>query len=363
MANVKRATNFLPNYSLLKYKILSNSPKLKMKFPESMPQIGEHAFDLGEIDGVHISDTLFCPIQGTLNAHYESVKTEILAWAEKCGFFKEAKDKFKFEKADFSLLGSWCYPDLSRQDLVLSVKWLTFLFYHDDRFDNKKSKESKDISVIKKTNDDLLKILQGNTSVDYLKDNPLGISAKEIADEISARSYDAEFFIERVRQYFDATVMEAELRENPRKQTVEQFLPIRQYVGAVYTTFEMGLIASNIHLTKSVRGELKLIEIARHANNCVCEANDIYSLRKEMAQGSTNLIFIKHETDKLSWEDSVGYVKNLHNDDVKDMLEIERTLPDNLTRISNVIKYIQIMKNWVIGNIMWSQTTGRYNKK
>ena len=339
-------------------KILSNSPKLQRKFPEDGTLPEEHAFDLGEIEGVRIAGTIFCPIEAVLNPNYETVKVELMAWAERCGFFTEEKDKLKFNKADFTFLGALCYPDLAPKDLLLSVKWLTFLFYHDDRFDNKKSKLSSDIPTITKTNEDLLSILKGNEPNDRIKSDPLAISAKEIAE----RSYDSGFFIERVRQYFEATVMEAELRETPRKQTVEQFLPIRQYVGAVYTTFEMGLIASNAHLTKDVRGELKLIEMARHANNSVCEANDIYSLRKEMTQGSTNLIFIKHETDKMTWEASVEYVKNLHNDDVKDLLEIERTLPDNLKRIGNVIKYIQIMKSWVIGNIEWSQRTGRYNK-
>jgi 5-epi-alpha-selinene synthase len=344
-------------------KVLSASPKLHAKIPHGLETAEKYRFNLGEIDGIEISGDLYCPIKPRSNPHYDSVKKEILDWAEQCGLFSKESDKVKFSKADFTLLGAWCYPDLDREGLLLSVKWLTFLFYHDDRFDNKQSKQGEDIEAMLKTNSDLLSILKGNDLSDRMKTDPLAVIAKEIADEIKLRSYEAEFFIERVHQYFDATVMEARLRLTKQKQTVEQFLPIRQYVGAVYTTFEMGLIAADIQLTKTVRGELQLIEIARHANNCVCEANDIFSLRKEMEEGSTNLITIKHETDGLSWEDSTLYVSNLHNCDVEKILEIKKGIIDNLMRINNVKRYIEIMEYWVIGNIKWSQGTGRYNKK
>ncbi len=94
-------------------------------------------------------------------------------------------------------------------------------------------------------------------------------------------------------------------------------------------------------------------------------ANDLFSLSKEIAQSASpefNLVTILKRTHSISLEDAIQVAALIHDEAVKEFIELEKTVyvfsPDINLQLR---KYIEGLQHIMIGNIVWStKDTSRY---
>jgi 5-epi-alpha-selinene synthase len=90
--------------------------------------------------------------------------------------------------------------------------------------------------------------------------------------------------------------------------------------------------------------------------------NDIFSASREMKNGDVNnSVVILHYRLDISLEEAIVRVVDIHNQAVKTMLDLEKSLPDFGEKVNTeVTKYISGMYAWIRSNHDWYSRTSRY---
>jgi hypothetical protein len=96
------------------------------------------------------------------------------------------------------------------------------------------------------------------------------------------------------------------------------YVKMRRYTGAMDTVFDCIELVEHLHLSKAVREHTTVSRLRLMANNCVCWANDLFSVDKELLEHNThNLVFVLRQEYGLTLAEAMEQAVTMHDAEIR----------------------------------------------
>ncbi len=331
-----------------------------------LPQPGEDPPDPASSSFSRIIDGLHVEVEREINVHVDRIVRPLGAWAERHGLAGEAEIARRLEQVCFNVLVGQTYPKAPYEEFLLSAKWCTWLFFHDDWLCDRHEGSEQGIvgpEALAIAHASLMEVLDGRAPD---PDDPLERSLYEIGREALRWGGEAwmERFRDNVRRHFLANEWEARNRQQRIIPTVADYIRMRPLAGAVYTAFDFIDLVEDLELAPEIRNHHLFRQLTLLANNCICWVNDLYSLAKEIFEGNpNNIVLALREERGLSLGEAMIAAVELHNDEYRKFELLARDIAElGLIPDRDLRAYLSGMRSWMLGNAAWSRLTLRYQE-
>ena len=303
------------------------------------------------------------PFSSGINQHANEAQQHITSWVRSFGLLSTAKAWLRFEKARFAWLAARAFPDAALHELCIIADFNTWLFILDDQCDEAAAGRKAD--YLKGIMAGLMDILHSNRLVTRAEGGPLPAALSNIWERMRAISTPAWRlrFIRSMDEYFTSCIWEAENRESGLIPTVEDYVRMRPYTGALLADIEAIEIIEKIYLPAEVVEQALLQRMIQACNNIVCWSNDLFSCAKEARQGDVhNLVLVLQHANQTTLQEAVNEAVRMHNEEVAIFVTLEKLLPlKGAESDYELLRYVSVLRSWMIGNFDWSvKDTGRY---
>jgi Terpene synthase family 2, C-terminal metal binding len=151
--------------------------------------------------------------------------------------------------------------------------------------------------------------------------------------------------------------------------TFDDYIRIRQYLGAAHLSTDSLEVTGNIYLSEEVYFDPAVSRLTECSRNCVCFANDLFSLGKESEEsqnaGEYNLVGVMRNKYKMSIPEAIKAAAEHHDDQMREFVSLTKVAChfDPATN-AMIERYIGALKLQMIANIEWStKETDRYPHK
>lgn len=305
--------------------------------------------------------SLWCPFEARMNPAVLHAHVESRAWGVASGLLDGHGALQRFDAARFAWLIARAYPSARPPELALVSEWNVWLFVHDDGCDADAT--GRDPDALVRLYRELRAVLHGGpASADA--DAP----TRALADLVprilgGAPPSWRERFVGVVDDYFAACVWEARNRARNRVPTLAEYIRMRRDTGAVRTSIAMIERCEGIALPDAARDHPIVEALATACNDVVCWANDIISLRKELAQGDVhNLVtVIAHERCPGDLAQAARDAARMHDARVAEFIGLADRVPrfDRETD-AQLLRFVDTLRAWMRGNLDWAIESGRY---
>jgi len=193
---------------------------------------------------------------------------------------------------------------------------------------------------------------------------PFAKMAREFGERLETASATArQRFIDTFDHYLDATVREAENREQGTILNLDDYLEIRRGNSGVYPAYAMIECILSIDLQPEVFNHPALWNLTKIAGDMLFTANDIYSYNKEQAGGhaANNLITVIQKERGVGLQESMDIAGDFFANYAEEFNAWKEQLPSWGPEIDVAVsEYIKGMAACVRGYIEWSLTGPRY---
>jgi len=264
------------------------------------------------------------PFPKILNPLYSEVAPESLKWINSYRLFNGNQQR-KFKGIKAGLLGSFAYPVHERVHLRLACDLMNVLFAVDEISDVLDGHEAEELAA---------KILQcfrdpssetprneGEHPLIRLHQDFLRSVVKATSSSNSLR------FLKDYEYYLKAMVKEAKDRETRSiRTTIEGYLELRRYTGAIKPSFDMILMPLDI--PEVVLEEPKIKELEAMAIEMVAVANDVVSFNVEQARGDIhNLVIVLVNAEGIPAQEAMERVGKWYQKRAQDFIKAMADLP------------------------------------
>jgi hypothetical protein len=295
------------------------------------------------------------------NPHHDEVERQNIAWVLRFApkIAADAGELRRLRMARFARLAALTYPRVGADELALVCNWITWLFFHDDCLCDDSDVDEAELARLHAR---MLGVLRGETPAP--RESSLLHMLADLRDR--CRRWADRGWMERftgdVDRYLQSNRWEAANRDSGATPPLAAYVKMRRYTGAMDTVFDFVELAEHLHLGRVVREHTALSRLRLMANNCVCWANDIVSVDKELLEHNAhNLVFVLRHAHKLTLADAVERAAAMHDEECRAFEWSAARLPrfggetDAAVRI-----YVAGLRSWMRGNIAWAAETPRY---
>ena len=160
----------------------------------------------------------------------------------------------------------------------------------------------------------------------------------------------------------DSYIWEATNRERGVLPPLAEYMRMRRLTGGWLTDVALVDVAERFSLPSVVYHDAHVGQLLDAANNIICWANDLYSLRKELRKGDVhNLVLILQRDQQVTLQEAIDHAAALHDAEVRRYIELERTLPTFGPEGDHcVAQYVRFARHFIRANTDWAATSGRY---
>lgn len=187
-------------------------------------------------------------------------------------------------------------------------------------------------------------------------------------------------WIDTLDDYLDATVREAQNREQGTVLGLKDYIDLRRGNSGVYPTFALIECILELNLEPEVFDHPALSNLTRLAGDLVMISNvslpvmhlgereltitkDMYSYNKEQAAGhsANNFITVVMAERGVGLQEAFNFAGGYFENQVKEFLEWKANMPSWGPKIDDAVsQYVSGLECWVAGNMEWSLSTHRY---
>ncbi|KAI5835131.1 terpenoid synthase [Schizophyllum commune Tattone D] len=289
------------------------------------------------------------------NPHYGAVLDESREWFDSFSFFPDKKRAY-FQQCIFELLASHSFPYAEYSKFRVCCDWLNLVFAFDEVSDEQNGPDAR------KTTDVYIRAMRGLT-VD--EGDKLYQATKEFRERlivgIGPRCF--ERFSKHSEDYVNACAVEAQLRDEGKILSIQEFLPVRRDNSGVRPGFDLIEYCLGIDLPEFVFENPTFQEFYWASLDMICWQNDLYSYSVESAKGigAVNFITVLMEELGLDIQGAADYVSEVYTRLFSQYEHGRKSLPswDPETDMA-VARYVNGIGCWLRGNIDWSFETPRY---
>lgn len=310
------------------------------------------------------------PTGQTLNPHHAAAEARNIAWVLRfCpGLAHEPHKLERLRKARFSRLAALTYPRVGADELTLLCNWITWLFVHDDCWCDDSDVDEHALTQLHTL---VLATLRGEHEP-APGDTALLHMLAELAPRM--RQWADEAWMHRftvdVDAYLQSNRWEAQNRRLGLTPPLAAYVKMRCFTGAMDTVFDCIELCEHLDLAPALRDHSALSRLRLMANNCVCWANDIFSLDKELLEHNAhNLVFVLRREHGLTLAQALDQAVAMHDAELRAFEWSAARLPELGGEFRRqygpgaetaVATYVAGLRSWMRGNIAWSWETPRY---
>jgi len=309
---------------------------------------------------------LYCPFVSAINQHAKVAKQHTDQWVVQFGLFKGAHFK-KYQDDNYGGLAARFYPTADIEQLCIAMDFYALLFAIDDQLDNQLEKAT----LIQKE-ESLLHFMNAVTSITKEKktytpesDSPLLAALSDLWHRLTQKNHKEALavFAKSLEDLFAAALWEFQNADNNRLPGLEQYLQLRQYLGAARVATDLITLVEQIHLPMQVMQHNAVQAITEACCNIICIANDLFSLKKELGHGDEhNLVLVLKNERAITLEKAIIQAVDIHNAETEKFASLCAQLPLFDERTDKELqRYVYVLSMQVAGNVVWSESeTKRY---
>lgn len=303
---------------------------------------------------------IYCPFPAAISPYADKLQQHTLDWVLKFELVSGEKAWQRLQRSKFGRLAARAYPLAPLDRLEIVSDWNTWLFVLDDQCDEwGLGKDPEQLSIL---HGRCLEIISGR--VPCADDAALVHAIYDIRKRMQALmplSWMTRFN-QSTAEYFESTEWEAENRQKNIWPDAETYIRMRPYTGGLLTDIDLIDLTESISLPLTIRKHPCLCELIEITNNVVCWSNDIISLQKEHKhQDMHNLALIFNHHQSIGLQGAIDRVNELIEKEVRRFVSLEQSLPSFGPDIDDdVLKFVDVMRAWMRGNLDWSFESGRY---
>jgi hypothetical protein len=310
---------------------------------------------------------LYCPFESRIHPDREAIQEHTDQWVMDFELIDSIDTLEKYRAQKFGSMIARSYPYGEYADLAAWCDLNTLLFIVDDNLDEQDN--IKDGDSFLKFVQGLLDVVERGRRCTIKKDGPVLAALDDFWQRMLYRSSDVwkQKFAQGIRDTFEGGLWQFNLVIKNERPDMDEYMKIRQYLGAANLATESLEVTGKVQLDEYVyRSPLvyKLTEIAR---NTVCFANDLFSLGKEIDQGTGNasdfnLVSIVSHKKRFTIDRAIEEVALIHNQYIGEFIRISKmaSIFDDDTNV-RLERYIDCLRHFMKGNIEWSTTeSSRY---
>ncbi|MGI8650829.1 MAG: terpene synthase family protein [Rubrobacter sp.] len=304
------------------------------------------------------------PFPPSINEHSDSVHHETVEWASGLGLIGGEIEYEEVLATNIGRLAGRFHPSAPRERLRLISDWYAWMFFRDDLCDEAQIGRHPDLLAAADLH--YLEVLRGSERYPGESRDPLSAAMSDLRGRLVPVVPAALWmrrFVRSVKEHFESTLWEASNRSRNAVPDLETYTRMRPITGGMYVDADFIEITTDIYLPPEVHGHPIVSALTRMSNNAVCWANDVISLRKELARGDVhNLVIVLNEQSasrdlEASKEAAVG----MHDREVGKFLRTQKNLPSFGRAIdANLERYVSVLRSRMRGNLDWSLESSRY---
>ncbi|KAF9783463.1 isoprenoid synthase domain-containing protein, partial [Thelephora terrestris] len=295
------------------------------------------------------------PFSPSFNPHYDSaVASESKAWIDSLGILSGEKQTY-FSNSAFEFLAAHTCPYADREGYRTSCDYLNTTFILDDYSDDEGGEGARRMA------DSFMNALREPAWDDG---TPFAKMAREFRARLATASSTArQRFIDTFDHYLEATVREAQNREEGIILSLSDFMELRRGNSGVYPAYAIIECILSIDLQPEVFNHPALWNLTKIAGDMLFIANDIYSYNKEQAGGhaANNFITVIQKERGVDLQGAMDISGGFFAKYAEDFNTWKDQLPSwGSETDAAVSEYIKGMAASVRGYIEWSLTGPRY---
>lgn len=308
---------------------------------------------------------LLSPFPARINSNVIDAAELTLQWVIAYELHAEAAlEKYKHEKLTW--MTARFYPTAESDHFFLSDKFNTLLFAMDDSMDHLDTKS--DIIQNRETFvffiNACLRIMKGESAP--LKSQtgflPALDNLWEELTHISSKQWQ-ENFIRSIEKMFNAALWSFDNVAMNHVPSIKEFYNMRPFLGAAHISTDLILVVEQFDLPDEILHHSVMKELIWLCQITVCLANDIFSYEKESKHlDKHNMVAVIQEEKGIPVDQAIAATIKMHNDDVKNFVELVQSRPSFGEHDAEVDRFIMILTAIMRGNIDWSLLeSGRYD--
>jgi hypothetical protein len=300
---------------------------------------------------------IYCPFPPAINPLVEEAQLLTINWMQRFSLVTDQASLERYSRAKPAWLAARTLPTAGLSELSAATDFNTWLFILDDQYFDETTL-GRQAHYIQQLTTTLIKGMENNRHITLKEGLPIEAALSDVwrrLRQMSTLQWQARF-VQRVKEYLQGCVWEAENREHQRVPSLAAYMATRPYSSAVYTCIAMIEPAEKVYLPNTVLQHERVQRMTLLANEISCWANDLFSYEKEQQHGDVhNLVTVlQHEFD-LDLQQALSATVRIHDTAVKLFLELEKCLPtfDPATD-EQLMRYVSLLKCWVRSNLDWS---------
>jgi 5-epi-alpha-selinene synthase len=303
---------------------------------------------------------LYCPFPSQVNKYVDVLEEHALEWVVRFNLIANESAYQHFCKSKIFFLIAGSYPYCQLEELKIANDWLTWMIFLDDYYDI--SELGKNPVLLKCFHKRLLEILRGAEVTE--QDKPFGYALIDLRERTLQRGNTKwfNFFVQALQGFLDGCVQEAANRSKEILPDIDTYIILRRLTGGMEPLFELIEFCNHLNIPYSLRRNDTFKKLKMMTNNIICWCNDVYSTPKELAIGDNhNLVLLFCNQKKISLEQAIKHVAELHDQEVRSMLNLEASIPFFGQELDvELAKFISSMHTWISSHLNWYSYSGRY---
>lgn len=310
---------------------------------------------------------LYCPFIASIHPQAAEIEEHTLQWLLDFRLVDNHPTFLRYKANRFPLFIARTFPEGELTDVCTWCDLNSLLFIVDDSFDEKdviKDRPSFDHFRRK-----FMNVLNDRTAAPASdQEEPVFAALGDIWGRLRIRSNVAwqRKFIGCIGQMFDGLYWQFNNTMLGMHPKFDDYLKIRQFLGASHLSTDSLEVTGKIFLPEHVYRHPLVARLTELSRNCVCFANDLFSLGKETREsqnaGEYNLVGVMRRKANLSMEEAIKATADYHDALVREFIFLSEKVflfDDRTNRMLE--KYAGALKTQMIANIVWSTTeTDRY---
>ncbi|KAF8999488.1 terpenoid synthase [Cyathus striatus] len=295
-----------------------------------------------------------CPLKDAVNPHFTAVATESRAWATKYDIIVSDRKRGNIRHASSSMLAAHAFPYAKYDQFRMICDWISLLFVIDEVTDEQSGKEAEatGLCVIKSLED-----------VEWDDGSMLAEMTKSFREKLVCHGTPDMLrrFVSRVKQYIHAVTGEAELRQQDEVPDMETYIPLRRHNSAVVSCVALVEYGIGVDIPDIMWQNDIFMSAVWAVVDFVAYTNDLFSYDMEQAEGTSgnNIVSVVMKEKGLNLQDAVNHAGEICEKLMNTYLKAKEDL-QQLQVGEDVIRFVEAMGHWTIGNIEWSFSSARY---
>ncbi|GEN71339.1 MULTISPECIES: terpene synthase family protein [Chryseobacterium] len=264
----------------------------------------------------------------------------------------------KYKKTKTAHIAAQWFPTASLERFKPICRLMLWTLYNDDLYEESTSGDIKKIHI------QSVAVLNGELSAEEAT-IPLGSMLASLRQELLQFIPQESIvrFTKMISRYFTGLETELQYKEKKMFPTIEECIALREDSICLYPFLQLTEVETGIILPPEIHEHPVIRRLQTLACHLVTYFNEVQSVVKDEATDSVyyNIVKVIQHERQISLEDACLEDLRLHNEDLKEFVTLQSSLPDFGIWQDAVVNWVHYMSMVLSGWKNISTKLGRYN--